>query len=223
MGDENAQHGSVGVPEGVADEPAVESDIGSEPAAKMTVKDKLALAISALALAVSAANFYITNLRSMERVDARLVDIVLVQDQSIPSTFVLQFAVVNVGNKPAILGHIGYALKDADANSPGRDGQVMTPEVKLPLLISPGEVKVVHVAIPILRDLVKFEEGSSMRWYLNFSFSMIDSHGDVHRSGSGDQLQIETQCTKGGTQCEWTPTRTPLTTAGFPLFKLLDE
>lgn len=177
---------------------------------RLAIKDVVTLSISMLALAVSAASFYVTNFRVEEKALVRIADTTIEpgteddQKNGYRNGFVImQLAFVNGGNRPVVILGADYQLSERpDLSAGGFGGQVETAEPAFPLLMPPRDVRVLNVRIPLKVVIGSFDNGAAIaersgtgeplrRFFGGLHFHTLDTQERVHDTWTGMQIQID--------------------------------
>lgn len=178
--------------------------------AGLNLKDSLSLLFSAAALGVSGISYYTANVRVLDAVSARITDIRMEPGDDGDSGegyrkgfVVLKVAFINTGNRQAIVDLPVYQLSDRpDLENGGFGGDVDMPPDTFPFILSPKEIRLIPLRVPVSAMLRNFESGLPVRsdqpsdpprrrFFLGFRYPAIDSEGRPHASWSGMQVEID--------------------------------
>jgi hypothetical protein len=171
-----------------------------------TAKDILALTFSALALTLSGASFYLTNLRVADALSVRVVDLgtaVLSENGNMrvdPGRLVVKAVYVNSGTRDAIVTVPDFQFSGSPTlDNGGAGGAVAAPPGTFPFVLGPKQVRLVELPVPTATAQANLELGTPLpqgendgarRFFLSFVFSAIDSLGNPHNRASGPQAQV---------------------------------
>jgi hypothetical protein len=183
----------------------------SENSPRLGLKDFLSVFLSALALLVSFATYYVTNVKVEDAVIARISDIDVV-----PTTpndnitgfrhgfIVLKVAFINIGNRQAVINTPIYQLSDRpNLDNGGFGGNIDADQNAFPFVLAPKEVRLIPVKIPISNMLGNLNNGSPIprsqpddridhrRFFAGIRYVAIDSLGRLRSAWSGMQIQID--------------------------------
>lgn len=207
----------------------------SAPKERMSPKDKAGIGFSMIALVLSAASFYTSNLRIDDDTSARIVDVTVEgTTRDDPSTgykngnINLKIAIVNAGNRPAIITNAVYQLSDRPTlETGGFGGDLATSPQTLPMLIAAKDIRLVNFQIPIRHLLSEYSNGAKVtpneavgsgdlrRFFAGIRYEAVDSRGALHSTWSGMQVSIEVS------QNRWERISGPLNAKTYSLTPLL--
>lgn len=175
----------------------------------MPFKDLLSVTLSTIALCVSLATFYFTNLRVDDNSFVRISDWSVHRgnstdpDDGYKNGFVAaQATFANAGNRPAMVLSATYQLSDQpDLDNGGFGDNAIVDDKTFPLMLPPRDMRLVELRIPI-RMLIKDKNNTKTiqtdsnlrpvrRYFAGFRVSSLNSQGAMHDAWTGMQIQID--------------------------------
>jgi hypothetical protein len=170
---------------------------------RLTAKDYVTLGIATLALIVSAASFYFTNLRVDDNLTARIID--YSGHESGPS---VQIALVNAGNRAAIVLDAHYSIRSVP-DGPSILGRkaIMRETDTFPLVLPPHEMRIVTVGFQEQDAIRSHSQGAvspnrtpadpdTRRLYCEWEIVSIDSSGQMHLAHLAPKLELSVSQTQ---------------------------
>jgi hypothetical protein len=147
-------------------------------------RDWLSTSFSAIAIVLSVLSFYFSTFYVSNNTHATIVS-TLMNDEGTGQLQTLDFgvAISNSGNRPAIMGSIGFAIGDGP-EKPDWAGSI--PSSDIPILIPAKDLRLVRIRVPI-REAVNSKISYAGRreigpeQHLFLDFSTIDSRGNQTR------------------------------------------
>jgi hypothetical protein len=154
-----------------------------------------------LALLISGASYYATNIRVSNDASARIADLNIGSvSRDDPNDEAVVATVVNAGNRPAIVTSAQFMLSATNPDD-GRFGEeAVTDPGVFPLLLPPKDLKLVEMKIPARSLIESLDQGAAIadsddeqrrRFYAGFSYSSVDVSGRAYDAWSGIQIDIE--------------------------------
>ena len=142
-----------------------------EKRAPLSMRDRVSITLSICAVLISAGTFYLANIHESESLEATIVSW-----GSDDNYVTVTTALVNSGNRPAIILSMGYHIANSSpglvfSDSPKAD-------VSFPLYIPEGEVRIVSVKIP--RSEFARQAGQNDKAVSSLRFSSLDSKGRIY-------------------------------------------
>ncbi|MGR8964211.1 hypothetical protein [Rhizobium leguminosarum] len=131
------------------------------------MKDVLGVGFSTTALILSIVGFYISNVKVQDSVIAKIVDLrvdAVTMDDHVNGykngVIVAQMSFIDNGNRSAIIMPPWYQISGTADRSGGSFGDVgETNKDKFPVVIQPGEIKLIELHIPVTAFLSNLQEG----------------------------------------------------------------
>jgi hypothetical protein len=174
----------------------------------MSAKDLFGILFSASALVISAASYYVSNVRVDNDASARVTDMRVEAVNAEDSlngyksgNIVVKVTFVNAGNRPAIVTKATFQLSDRpDLSNGGFGDEAITADGTFPILIAPKDLRLVNLKIPLKFAIASFDSGAKLpgkadsdlrRLFAGFRYDAIDSSGALHSSWSGMEIAID--------------------------------
>jgi hypothetical protein len=157
---------------------------------KLSTKDYLTIALSSLALVVSASTFYFTNYRIDNHLVAKIISFDWTSD-----TVVIKVAYANLGNRQAIALNPSYQLaKTVTADEGSEGGEVQSPDVAS-IILQPHEMKIDDLKIS-MKNIGNFllNSGDTIKGkaFCKIQFSGLDSKMERHDAETDFEIEINT-------------------------------
>jgi hypothetical protein len=154
-----------------------ENEVGSDQEKRqpLTIRDRVSITLSICAVLISAVTFYLANIRVSESLDATIVSWGSEHDYVTATT-----ALVNSGNRPAIILSMGYHIASSSPGLVFSDSPKV--DVSFPLYIPEGEVRIVSMKIP--RSEFARQAGQNDNAVSSLRFSSLDSKGRIYHTVS---------------------------------------
>jgi len=150
-----------------------ESEVRSDQEKRepLAMRDRVSITLSICALLISAGTFYLTNIHVSESLEASIVTW-----DSDKNDVTVTTALVNSGNRPAIILSMGYHIASSDPGIIFNDSPKA--DVSFPLYIPDGEVRTVSMKIPTSQFASQAGKNGKAVSYLRFM--SLDSKGRIY-------------------------------------------
>ena len=120
--------------------------IGDNKPSSFQRKDYITISISIIALTLSLINFYYSQIRINDNLQARIIDVDMTAQRD---TAIIQLAYVNSGNRQAIILNPFYALADTASFDNGAAGSKFENYSDFPFILEANEMKIINLKLSL--------------------------------------------------------------------------